>query len=482
MDPDTVLQDINIKINNTLNSIEHFNSHFKLFNISNNLKNYLNDFGTNNIQPKFEGLMNILNRETKDEIINTIDKNSEEYINYFNDAEFIEKSDASYNEIKEKYIENINSGIIDYGKEEYLDKLEKEIGRISDKIRRRRERLLSEEEIENDRRERIADKAIDNTFSKLLSSSKNTKKFIDNLEKFDNFDKIINENINKLNIAYKKSSNRIKENNYIEEVNNNLTTRLSNLKNITLEYYTNINNSFYNLRNYLKNSINDIYNDLYQCANITYRTFAGKYENLSKVEQINTTIDNTFGEEIKDSKIIDNQGKITTVNYTISNIMKKAKFLFNFELEEEGGIKKPRLKASVINLSRPGKIKIKFINSQPETGDIIQYVDVDTQNANFTININYNTSSKDLYVTNIVDFESFQFSKELVKLPLNSEEMEENCYWMDGVKFCDYTEGEYSEDNPEILSSKKEQIIEGKQFTETSVIHESELFDFIVNY
>lgn len=482
LDPDTVLQDINIKINNTLNSIEHFNSHFKLFNISNNLKNYLNDFGTNNIQPKFEGLMDILNRETKDEIINTIDKNSEEYINYFNDAEFIEKSDASYNEIKEKYIENINSGIIDYGKEEYLDKLEKEIGRISDKIRRRRERLLSEEEIENDRRERIADKAIDNTFSKLLSSSKNTKKFIDNLEKFDNFDKIINENINKLNIAYKKSSNRIKENNYIEEVNNNLTTRLSDLKNITLEYYTNINNSFYNLKNYLKNSINDIYNDLYQCANITYRTFAGKYENLSKVEQINTTIDNTFGEEIKDSKIIDNQGKITTVNYTISNIMKKAKFLFNFELEEEGEIKKPRLKASVINLSRPGKIKIKFINSQPETGDIIQYVDVDTQNANFTININYNTSSKDLYVTNIVDFESFQFSKELVKIPLNSEEMEENCYWVDGVQYCDYTEGEYSEDNPEILSSKKEQTIEGKKFTETSVIHESELFDFIVNY
>ena len=80
-------------------------------------------------------------------------KNSIEYKNYYNNEEFIEKVNLTNKEIKNKYINNINEAINNYGIEEYPNNLEKEIGRQSNKIQRRLNRLLTEEEIENDYKE-----------------------------------------------------------------------------------------------------------------------------------------------------------------------------------------------------------------------------------------------------------------------------------------------------------------------------------------
>ena len=80
--------------------------------------------------------------------------------------------------------ENINS----YGKNDYPDNLENEIIRQNERNRRLHQRLLTEEEIEIANQEKIADKAIDDTFKNLLKSSNNTKNFINSYEKFDEFD------------------------------------------------------------------------------------------------------------------------------------------------------------------------------------------------------------------------------------------------------------------------------------------------------
>ena len=185
--------------------------------------------------------------------------------NYYNNEDFIEKVDITNNQIKNKYINIINDTIYNYGIEEYLNNLQKEINRKSQTIQRKRNRLLIEEEIENDHKEKIADKAIDDTFSKILISSNNAKRVIDNLESFENFYKIINEKINKLNIAYKKSLKIIKDNNYDEEIFNELMTKLINLKNFTLDYYTSSNERFNDLKMLLK-TINDINNNINKCV------------------------------------------------------------------------------------------------------------------------------------------------------------------------------------------------------------------------
>ena len=470
LDPDTVLNKINNKINNTLYLVDRFYSHFNTFQISGGLKDFLNNYGKMNVQPKFQDLIGIVNYEARDIIISKIDKNYLDYKNYYEEEKFIEKADLINEEIKMKYINNINEAIDNYGKEEYPNILEKEINRQSQIIKRRRNRLLTEKEIENDYKEKIADKALDDTLLKILVFANNSKKFIDNYENFNVLDKIINENINKLNIAYKKSLKLIKDNYYSEELNNKLYTKLMELKNYTFDYFSSINESFSDLKAYLKSSINDIYNNLNQCANLTYITFSEKYENISKTEEFNLETDINLG-KITDSFIVDNQNKITIVNYTISEISKKANFAFKIDYEEEGEIKKPIVTATIINESRPKQIEFRFIQSQELAGDIIEKVNIEPNNANFTMSIYYTTKAKDLYVTTITDFESYSYSTELVKKLVNEKDDNLN---LDGINlysvYCEPNEDEIP------ISSPKNKNVPRKAYVEESIVHESNLF------
>jgi hypothetical protein len=470
LDPDTVLNEINNKINNTLYLVDSFNSHFNTFQISENLKDFLNSFGVMNIQPKFKDLIGILNYEARDIIVSKIDKNYLDYKNSYEMGKFIEKADLINEEIKKNFINIINEAIDNYGKEEYPNILEKEINRQSQTIKRRRNRLLTEEEIENDNKEKIADKALDDTLLKILFFSNNTKKFIDNYENFQVFDKIINENINKLNIAYKKSLKLIKENYYTEDINNELYTKLMELKNYTFDYFSSINESFSDLKAYLKTSINDIYNNINTCANLTYITFSEKYENLSKTKEINSSTDINL-DKLTNSFIVDNQNKMITVNYTISKISKKAKFKFKIEYENEGEIKKPIVTAGIINESGPKLIDFTFIQPQESAGDIIERVNIQPNNANFTMNIYYTTKTKDLYVTTITDFESYTYSKELVQKIIDEKE---DTFEIDGIPLNSYFNGD--NEGEITLSSQKNKIVPRKTIIEESKVHESNLF------
>ena len=464
LEPDIVLNEINNKINNTLYSINEYNSHFNTFKISEKLEDFLFNLGKMNIQPKFDEIIKVLNFEVKNIIVNKIDKNYLEYKNYYEIKEFIEEANLSKNEIKKKYINEINEAIDNYGKEEYPNNLEKEIFRLSETNRKRLNRLLTEEDIENEYKEKIADKALDETLSKILISSNNTKRFIDNYENFDVFDKIINENINKLNITYKKSLNIISNNDFTEEVNKELKLKLTALKAFSSNYFDSINKSFYDLKVYLKSSINDINNNIYKCANSTYITFSKKYEALSKVEDINFMTDNNL-DKISDSIIIENQNRITTVNYTISQILKKFQFKFKLEYDEEGGIKKPKLILDIINLSRPKKIEFQFINSYRAPGDIIEKINIELNNTNFTMSLYYSTKSKNLYVTRFIDFESYEYSIELIQMQGD----EEKCIFLDGLYFC-YIE--HTNKNPKLLSTQKGKIPR-LAFIEEFVVHEN---------
>ena len=190
------------------------------------------------------------------------------------------------------------------------------------------------------------------------------------------------------------------------------------------------------------------------------------------MEKINLIKEVALG-EISDSIIVGNQNKMTNVTYSIPEISQKTQFKFNVEFEEEGEIKKPKIIASVINGSKPKKLDIKFITSMNGAGDIIEKINVEPNNVNFTMSVYYTTKSKNLYVTTITDFESYKYSTELVQLQENDIE---KCDWEDGIYMC-YQFYEYTEDNPKILSSKKDKNIPRKTIIEESIVHESNLFE-----
>ena len=465
LEPDEVLNDINIKLNNTLSSIKKYNEHFHNFSISKDLIQFLDNYADNSVKPNFQQFINVVNDATKNKIIFTVEQNSLDYINSFNLEEFYMKINSILSNAKEEYFDNINNIIEEYGIEEYPNNLENKINEIGETKRLRRGRILTDEEISNIIVERVADKAVDNAFNRILTSSNNAKTFINGFKMFDEFISKIEKNIINLNTAYKNSKNLILKNNYEEETHNYLIENLDDLRNKTMNYYNNISEIFIRLKNYLNDSINAVDNNLNECANVTYSTFGQKYINISKeVETIN--IDDTKNEgDTQDSISVPNQNKIINVDYTISGMVKKAKF--QFELIFEGTeLKKPRVKLRIINQSKPDKLLFDLIEPLNICGKTIEKLVVPINNVNYTLNIDFYTNSTDLYVASLGDFDSYYISKQLLEI---EEKTTTNCIKVGGNEIC--VDNLSCDPNNPTNISKIEKLVPRKIINDYSVIH-----------
>ena len=464
--PDSVLEDINLKVNNTLDSIEKFNSHLNKVKISEQLINYLNSYGETKIRPIYESMIEFLNYETKDKIIANIEENSQNYIQNLNHSDFIPYSNYLYSLFETNYINPIKNNINTYGINDYPTNLENEINRINDRNRRRRARLLSEEEIEIARQEKIADKGIDDTFKNLLTSSNNTKSYINTFKKFQEFDELITNSINKVNLAYLSSQKRIIDNDYEEEVFNELNNKLENLKSISLDYYQQINQSYYRVKNYLIESINGIWTDLNKCANITYNTFTDKYNSISnEVESFDKEESEISQEKIQNTYVVGNQNQIISVNYTIINMTKKTKFKYDL-LFEDAGIKKPFVKISINNENKPRKIYYELVKQLNGCGRHVESLEIEANDLNYTMNVDFNTQSTDINLTAINKFQAYHYFKEIYEI---QEKSFHKCYVIQGVKTCH--DNSYCDDNDKIIiSSRQSKTVPENEGVENFVI------------
>ena len=224
---------------------------------------------------------------------------------------------------------------------------------------------------------------------------------------------------------------------------------------MNLDYYKLINESYYKLKNYLIESIGDINNGLNECANITYSTFKDKYIKISKeTESFDDEELEIFEEINQDSYEIGMQNQITIVNYKISNMIKNIKIKYDLEFENVQ-IKKPNIKASIINQIKPKKINFDFIRTMNGCGKIIENVEVEFNDVNYTMNVDFNIQTKDTNFTTIINSESYQLSTEVYQI---EEEIRSNCYSIQEVIICIHNTF-CNEDDKKIISNKKSKII-----------------------
>ncbi len=437
IEPENVLNDINLKINDTIYSIEKFNSHLNTFKISEELINYLNGYGETKIKPIYESFINLLNNETKHTVILYIEGNYKNYEKYLNLRDFIEQSNNISLKFENNYIDKIKENINSYGINNYPEYLENEINRQNERNKMRRSRLLSNEEFGIINNEKNSDKALDDIFKILLTSSNNTKTYINNFEKFDEFDKLITKYINKVNSAYKLSQKIILDNNYEEEILNALNDKLENLKQMSLNYYKQINESYYKVKKHIIKSINDINTDLNECANITYNTIEDKYNLISKqVESLNKEESEISQEKIENNFIVENQNQITTVNYVIFNMTKKTNIKYDLTFEDNG-MKKPNVNINIINQNKPKKMNFDLIKSLNGCGRIVESIEIEFNDVNYTMNVDFNTKSNDINLTTITNFEAYQYNKEIYQI---EEESFSECFFILGINICiEYT-------------------------------------------
>ena len=405
LDPDEVLNDINIKLNNTKNAIKEYVDYFNTFKINQDLLNYVENFGNVKIKPLYEKFLSFMNELTKHQIVDNIETNAQNYENSYKKETILKFLNDSLKDIKNNYINPMNNSINNYGIDDYANNL-------NAKINQKTLRLLQNNENENLYEKKVADKSIDETFHKLLNNSNNVNNFINTLEKFDEFETKIQKNIENLNSAYKSTKNLIIKNEYQEEIDQLVTNKLEHLNNLTLDYYNQINENYLQLKNYLKSSIQEIDNLLNLCANKTFSTFVDKYYEISNETQ---NKDNVQEEEEIDENIFEESLRQNTQYYTkaiIKNLKKKAKFKFEFNFDEINNLKMPKVYAHVINLSKPKKIDMQIYSNLDECSKNVDAYEVEFQNVNYTLVLDFNTDSNDIITTVVTDFDAYQISEE----------------------------------------------------------------------
>ena len=209
-------------------------------------------------------------------------------------------------------------------------------------------------------------------------------------------------------MAYKTSKNLIRKNEYQEEVEDYLNEKLTNLTKISNDYYNKINESYYNLRNYLNQSIHEIDDTLKKCAKITYNTFNKEYEKIyNETKNVDTKYEEITHSSDKLEYTKKTEHKTNTVKGEYTDLTKYGEF--KLELLFEGDvIKKPKVAASIISKSRPKKLNLNISSPFGTCGENINVLEVEFNDANYTMNIDYNTESTNINVTTFTSFDKFE--------------------------------------------------------------------------
>ena len=410
LDSENILEEINSQINKILKAINENN--FDSFKISEEIIEYLNNYGEKNIKPIYNEFKSKIDEISKNQIILNFEKNAKNYENSFNLDSFLNTSNNTALSIKENYIDNMELVINDY-KSNYSKKFENEIYKENN--------IINENPLEE-------------TFQKIFKDYEDAKIFIKTLNEFNEYDKIISKNINNLNLAFKESKKLIEDSNSDEEDLNNLNNKLYYLNEMSQNYYNKINESFYYIKNYLNDSMEKIYEDINECINITYETLIKEYKSLSKEENKINKNYSEFEEEVNSIKY--KSYKIEDTKYYIQTTIKNLNHYSNFIIDviyEKNDYKYPQILVNITNKNRPKNINfdVHYYHGNCAKKGII--LDADLNDVSYVMNLSLNTKSPNIKATTITKFEKFYYTSEVYE---NVDSEEEICFEIAYIKFC----------------------------------------------
>ena len=419
IDSDQVLNEVNEKLNLTIDSINKYKEHLDTFKIDNEIIQFLNEYGQKNIHPLFSNIINMVNeakKNSKNHILEKLEKKSKKFEELYKEEEFIELSNNIYSFFKDNYEKNLTECINKYDPINYKDNLENE----KNIYEKRNLRFLAgnetQEDMKNRFNEKIADISIDNTFKEILEKSETTRNYLNNLKEFNIFDDNIKLYRKNIKLNYECSKNIIeskKENGVFDnELYEIFIEKLLALHNRTIEYYDSIEEKYEELKDNLKTFINKADIDLNQCANITYITIADEYNKI-KEEIIPSAIQANFSNNSNEYNHLNysyeysNEGQI---KYDIDIHSKKdAYFYIDLEYENIKG-KSPTLIAKIENLSGPKKLDVKISSGTSNCAEKGKYIKANFNSFNYTMIIYFNTESTKIKVKTITNFTSYNYN------------------------------------------------------------------------
>ena len=435
LNSDAVLFQIDNKLNDTAKAIEEYKTHFSTFELPEEVRSYLLDFGVNILYPKYKYIEELIFQNSINEIYKKLDLLSTE----FKDEYSIERFDSMINNAKSNftdYVGVINETLKNYGAidGEYRKNLETEQSNYR-RIRRLEE--MNEEKI-------LYDVQLDTTFQELQKTSKSIIDFFDSLNLFNDFNQKLENYINEIDVQTKKVEELLNEckdkNIYFEE----MMRKLSELNSHSLDYYDKVNISYYKMRELIDNEIKQIDTLINKCINVTYNVMEEKFiainESFNKIE----VKQNKEEEELNMKDTISRyQEGYYNIKAKFNNYFVDSEFFFDIYFED-GDIRKPRLKGKVINKIQPKKCQIYIYVSEEttKTGIIIKPY---FNNISAYSEINYDANLNAAKIKT-----NFNFQEYIIETQ-DYQEKKETCESnLDGVNF-------------KIPGKEKEQITEGNK-------------------
>ena len=263
-------------------------------------------------------------------------------------------------------------------------------------------------------KERIESKYVEDSLEQLVNKTRNIKTYIENLNAFTNYERIIKNYKSKLNISSKDISLQIKQNKYNDEIDGFLKTKLCNLTNILSEYYNEVNSSFLVLKDDLINSIKNMNDSLCYCVDVTKIVLNAEYKNISdSTARIDKNITN-YIDKLEDPLKYKHKAENMMNNGTayVRKISEYAEFKLDLTLEGNK-FKIPKVKAKIVNKIVPKDVLVNVMSGNGFCIEKGYQFNIGLTDANYIMTVEYDTKSSYINITTYTNIENYQYTLQL---------------------------------------------------------------------
>ena len=408
---DKALHEINIKINNSLESIQIYNNFIDTFEIKKSVIDFFYEYGNSTLVPLFLKFDQDLNSKTKQLIMNEINKKSStiEKLSANTISNKLSSIDGYY---LTKYYNFVGEELTKYGKVDIS--YESNLNYTRDKIYKRLIDNLDEDDSIEETKKRIESKDVEETLNILLNRAYNNYNGFSNLDIFIYFKNRINNYKNNVNIETKNIKEMININKYNDEITSFLLGKVNSLSTFLINYFNQIDNKFNNYKNLWMGDWSSISSIINTCTSVTRRILNNEYQKIFReIKPINYKYTNNiknFNLQNEYEGKSDHMSNNASVN--IFNVGEYAEFKLDLILEGYNFIR-PKVKGRIVDKSKPEKVDIELYSKCGRCCKNGQIYNITLNDVNLTTTIEYDTITSSINITTYANIEKYYF-KEIV--------------------------------------------------------------------
>jgi hypothetical protein len=236
---------------------------------------------------------------------------------------------------------------------------------------------------------------------------------------FNSFNETINKYINLINLQYNNSIEKINKYKYDNETNIILIKKLDQVKKYTLDYYSNTESKYNEVKEYIKNNISEMDKLINICANITHSIISKKYINIkNNYKPIKIRINKQ--ESINLEKYIWKGDEETyQIDTKIDKYFYDNEIIFDIQFEKENKLK-PIIIGKIINRNKPQSLLIDVFpllgNGCVKTGTLIT---ANFNNISLLVDFNFDNYNNLFKINTTIDFDEYEISYNKYQIKTN---------------------------------------------------------------